>query len=93
MNNGVDVQMSPMKFAGMALTAGSLQRLYLDERSKFQYVSKGVEQSRMQRLARQERPVRGYNNRMILLSPPILMQRRVEASNKTSTECKVDPAA
>lgn len=91
-NTGAEIDISPIRVAGFALPSGSLQRLYLASQGGYRSGSRGEELSRLQRLEPTSRPFKNYSGRIVLLAPPILMQRRVVASAEVPLKCDVSPS-
>eukprot|EP00951_Prasinocladus_malaysianus_P022768 scaffold191781_cov48-Prasinocladus_malaysianus.AAC.1 len=83
------MDISPIRLTSFPLGRGSLQRLYLAGLYNFENVLMGEAQSRIERITRTERSLRRFDGKMVALSPPILFQRRVDASLAESVACKV----
>jgi hypothetical protein len=79
-NTGSDMEISPLRVGRFALTTGSLQRIYLTARPGYVNVFQGESRSRLQRLARVQRQHTRFRSGMVSLSPPMLLQRRVNSS-------------
>lgn len=89
LNTGSDMDISPVRVGRFALSAGSLQRIYLSTRSGFATVFTGEDRSRITRLKRTDRPVKSFTNKIVSLAPPMLLQKRVGSSNGSSMDCEV----
>jgi len=85
LSSGVDMQISPVRVGGFALTGGSLQRLYLASRPKYMNIFTGEDRSRLERSARIQRVLKQFNSKMVGLSPPIVLQKRAGTNTSTNT--------
>ena len=90
MNTGPDLVISPVRTTTRALPKGSLQALYNADRAMFATgIKSGPEISRLERVQPVPREERKFKRRTIALAPPILLQRRVGASDPEDHKCRV----
>eukprot|EP00873_Tetraselmis_striata_P016585 jgi/Tetstr1/436849/TSEL_025626.t1 len=79
-NTGSDLLLSPMRISSLPLSIGDMQRRYLTRRRAYSALT-GPKRSRLGLSELKERPRRRYNNRMIALSPPLVLQSRYDPQN------------
>lgn len=79
-NTGSDLLLSPMRISSLPLSIGDMQRRYLTRRRAYNALT-GPKRSRLGLSELKERPRRRYNNRMIALSPPLVLQSRYDPQN------------
>ena len=80
-NKGADVLLAPMRISTLAMSIGDMQRRYLTRRDQYALLT-GPERSRVGLSELEERPRRRFTNRLLALSPPLVLQSRFKTSKQ-----------
>jgi hypothetical protein len=88
MNLGGEVMLSPISILKSALPPGALQHLMMRQRSSYTALP-GPRSTRAQRLAQRSRDRVQFTEKIVGISPPLLLQTRDAARTEASlADCK-----